>query len=71
MVVEPDASVERSVLMQNVVIGNGAVVRNAIIDKNVHVSLGTTIGVDQQADRQRFSVSDDGVVVLGKGEKVS
>ena len=71
VVVDPDASVERSVLMHNVVIGKGAVVRNAILDKNVVVPPGTTIGVDQDADRKRFTLSDNGVVVIGKGEKIS
>jgi glucose-1-phosphate adenylyltransferase len=70
VVVEPDASVERSVIMHNVVIGSGAVVRNAIIDKNVEVPPGTEIGVDKEADAERFTVSDNGVVVIGKGQKI-
>ena len=67
---EPDATVERSVLMHDVVVGRGAVVRNAIIDKTVRVPAGTTIGVDPEADRRRFRVSDNGVVIIGKGEKI-
>ena len=70
VVVHPDARVERSVLMHNVVVGSGAVVRNAIIDKNVEVPPGTKIGVDHDADRERFTVSDDGVVVIGKRERI-
>jgi glucose-1-phosphate adenylyltransferase len=65
------ACVERSVLLHQVVVGRGAVVRNAIIDKNVEVPPGATIGVDEDADRRRFTVSDNGVVVIGKGEKIS
>ncbi len=70
VVIKSNASVEQSVLMHNVVVGSGAVVRNAIIDKNVEVPPGETIGVDHDADRQRFTLSDNGIVVIGKGEKI-
>ena len=70
VMVNPDASVERSVLLHNVVIGSGAVVRNAILDKNVQVPPGATIGVDPDADRKRFTLSDNGVVIIGKGQTV-
>jgi glucose-1-phosphate adenylyltransferase len=64
------ARVEGSVLMPDVVVGRHAVVRRAIIDKNVHIPEGAQIGVDLDADRGRFKVSDNGVVVIGKGQKV-
>jgi glucose-1-phosphate adenylyltransferase len=56
--------------MHDVVIGAGAVVRNAIIDKNVKVPAGAQIGVDPLLDKSRFAMSPNGIVVIGKGEKV-
>ena len=46
------------------------VVRRAILDKNVYVSDGEIIGVDTERDRENYTVSDGGVVVVGKSEVV-
>jgi glucose-1-phosphate adenylyltransferase len=51
-------------------IGRGAVVRRAILDKNVQVPDGAQIGVNLEQDRERYTVSSGGIVVLGKGQKV-
>ena len=65
------AKVERSVIMDGVDVGRRAVVRNAILDKNVRVGPGVEIGVDKDDDRARgFSVSEEGVTVIGKGVEV-
>jgi glucose-1-phosphate adenylyltransferase len=64
------AKVEGSVLLDDVDIGRGAVVQNAILDKQVQVAPGARIGVDAAADRERFPVSPGGVVVIGKGATV-
>ena len=65
------AIVEGSVLMPSVRVGERAIVRHAILDKNVVVEPGAQIGVDRERDRQRFTVSDGGVVIVGKGVRVT
>jgi glucose-1-phosphate adenylyltransferase len=66
------ASVDRSVLLDGVQVGRRAVIRDAILDKNVVIGEGVEIGVNKDDDRARgFVVSDGGVTVLGKGQEVS
>jgi len=68
----PGARIEASVIMNGVTIGKGAVVRRAILDKNIHVPDDAQIGVDNEADRAKgYTVSEGGIVVLGKNESVS
>jgi glucose-1-phosphate adenylyltransferase len=64
------ATVEDSVLMPCVEVGRGAVVKRAIVDKNVFIHPGAQIGVDRDADSERFTVSKGGIVVVGKGDVV-
>lgn len=65
------AVVEDSVLLDDVVVGEGAVVRRAVIDKNVIVPDGHEIGVDAALDREHYTMSDSGVVVLAKNQAVA
>src|SRR5689334_7774029 len=66
------ARVERSVVLHNTRIGRRAVVRNAILDKNVVVIQGASVGVDSEHDRARgFVVSAGGITVVGKGQVVA
>jgi glucose-1-phosphate adenylyltransferase len=58
--------VEWSIIMDNCHIHRYARVRRAIIDKNVEVPESETIGWDIEHDRQRFTVTDAGIVVIPK-----
>jgi glucose-1-phosphate adenylyltransferase len=70
--VNEDATIEDSVILSHAVIGRNAVIRRAILDKNVYVPDGAKIGVDSEADEARgFTVSEGGVTVVGKGVTVS
>jgi glucose-1-phosphate adenylyltransferase len=68
--VDPGAMVDGAILMDDVHVGSGAVLRNVIIDKNVDVPPGAEIGVDLEKDAERFTVSDGGIVALAKGQIV-
>ena len=68
--VEDGAYVDGSVLMPGVRIGRGAVIRRTILDKNVVIPDGAQIGVDLELDRKLYTVSDSGVVTLGKGQRI-
>ena len=70
--VHDGATVEDSVILSHAVIGRNAVVRRAILDKNVQIPEGAKIGVDPEADEARgFTLSEGGVTVVGKGVTVS
>ncbi len=62
--------VRDSILLENVEVGRSCRIRKAIIDKDVYVPAGTIIGYNPEADRERFFVSEDGVVVIPKGAEI-
>jgi glucose-1-phosphate adenylyltransferase len=65
------SSVSDSVLLDNVRVGRHAVVRRAIIDKNVVIPENARIGLDPAEDRANgLTVTDSGLVVIGKGQVV-
>ena len=61
------SSVYRSIILPGVTIGRDCHVRGAIIDEACEVPDGTRIGFDAALDRERFFVTDRGVVLVTAG----
>ncbi len=58
------SEVDASILFSHVNIGRHCRIRKAILDRDVHVPEGTTIGYDPEADRQRYFVTESGITVV-------
>jgi glucose-1-phosphate adenylyltransferase len=56
--------VDDSILFSHVSIGRHCRIRRAIIDRDVHLPEGTTVGYDAEADRERYFVTDTGITVV-------
>ncbi len=65
--IDNNAMIERSILFSDVQVGVRVKLRNCIIDKHVQIPPDTCIGYDLEKDKQRFTISDDGVVVVPMG----
>jgi glucose-1-phosphate adenylyltransferase len=64
------AEVEDSILFEGVDVGRSAKIRRAVVDKDVHIPEGMTIGIDLEEDAKRFTVTDSGIVVVPKWMKL-
>jgi glucose-1-phosphate adenylyltransferase len=58
------SEVDSSILFSHVAVGRHCRIRRCIIDRNVHLPEGTTIGYDTEADRSRYFVTDSGITVV-------
>ncbi|MFO7604510.1 MAG: glucose-1-phosphate adenylyltransferase [Gammaproteobacteria bacterium] len=65
--IDDEAMVEHSVLFEHVKVGKNARLNRCIIDKGVVIPNGEVIGHDLDQDRQRFTVTRDGIVVIPQG----
>ncbi|WP_336626169.1 MULTISPECIES: glucose-1-phosphate adenylyltransferase [unclassified Microbacterium] len=66
------ATITDSVLFDHVDVGAGARVHRAILDKNVVLEPGATVGVDRSLDIARgFTVTDSGITVVGKNARIT
>src|SRR6202043_1861576 len=69
-VVSPDvrvnsySEIESSILFSHVNVGRSCRIRKAIVERDVHIPEGTSIGYDAEADRERYFVTDSGITVV-------
>jgi glucose-1-phosphate adenylyltransferase len=64
------SEVDDSIIFNHVNIGRRCRIRRAIIDRHVVLPEGTVIGYDIEADRARYAVSENGIVVVVRGESM-
>ncbi|MGC8548524.1 MAG: glucose-1-phosphate adenylyltransferase [Acidobacteriaceae bacterium] len=58
------SELESSIVFTHVNIGRHCRIRNAIIDRDVHLPEGTVIGYDQEEDRKNYFVTPSGLTVV-------
>jgi glucose-1-phosphate adenylyltransferase len=63
--------VEESILFENVNVGRYSKIKRSIIDKGVEIPPNTVIGYNSKSDKKKYFVSEEGIVVIPKGMKIS
>jgi glucose-1-phosphate adenylyltransferase len=58
------SEVDKCILFSHVSVGRRCRIRKAILDRDVHIPEGTTIGYDAEADRQRYFVTEGGITIV-------
>jgi len=64
------SEVEDCIFFNHVNVGRHCKIRRAIIDRHVSLPEGTVIGHDIEADRARYSVTENGIVVVVRAESM-
>jgi glucose-1-phosphate adenylyltransferase len=67
VVIRSWATIEESVIMDDVILGRHCKIKKAIIDKNNLIPSHTEIGYNPKEDGKRFTVTPRGIVVVPKG----
>ncbi len=65
--VDDEATVHDSILFNGVRVDKQAQLQNCIVDKDVHIPRGEKIGFDRERDAARFTVTEQGLVVVPRG----
>jgi glucose-1-phosphate adenylyltransferase len=63
------AEVVDSILMPGVRVGRHARIRRAIVDRDVFIPRGAQVGYNEEEDRRRHTISDNGIVVVTKEDQ--
>lgn len=67
-VIEPDVELEDCIIMDYVRVGRGSRLRRVIVDRHNSIKPGSIIGYDHVADRTRYHVTPQNVIVIPKGK---
>ena len=62
--------VENSIIYNHVNVGRHSRIRNAIVDRHVTLPEHTQIGFDAEADREKYHVTENGIVVVVRQESM-
>ena len=66
--IETGTVVENSVILPKIHIGKNCTIKNCIIDKGTVIPDNFEIGVDIERDRERFIVTEEGIVLVTPGQ---
>jgi len=61
-----DCLVEESILFPDVIVGAGAKIRRAIVEKGVKIPPNFEIGYNPEKDAKLFKITEHGIVVIAK-----
>ena len=65
-----DVIIDGCVFLNNTKIGQGCRLTKVILDKNVEIAPDTIIGENLEEDRKKYTVTKNGIIVIGKNSKV-
>ena len=65
--IDDGSIIENSVIFSDVKIGKHVRLNKCIVDKNVSIPDGEIIGYDKTKDKQRFTVTETGIIVVPSG----
>lgn len=68
--IDERSRVKECILFEGVKVGAGSQLYRTIVDKGVKIPPGTRIGFDHAKDRERFTVSEGGIVVIPRRMKM-